>query len=286
MSAISLDLRVRSLVVPLVFILLILSPGRIHASESRITNSLGMEFVLVPAGQFLRGSPPEEPLRKKNELQHSVTISRSFYIQTTEVTQSQWTALMGRKWFGRRENGLMPVVRVSWRDCMGFIEKLNGRNEGFYRLPTEAEWEYACRAGTQTPYPWGEGIRCSDAMYANNTLRLDDCVEYVKSRGLPTDTAAPVGSYPPNAWDLLDMTGNVWEWCSDWYDDYPDHAVTDPVGPSSGRARVRRGGSWFGAGSLCRCANRNFGHPDVRYQTLGFRLVKEIPSGQEGGKGE
>lgn len=251
-------------------------PGEGRAAEKRFKNALGMEFVLIDAGTFLMGSPPEEPRRNKNETRHLVTITKPFYMQATEVTQEEWIALMGRKLFGRREEGRLPVAKVSWYDCLNFIEKLNGRKEGRYRLPTEAEWEYACRAGSQAAYPWGDQIDCSDAMYANNTFRADHCVDYVKAHGLAVDSPAPERSYRPNPWGLFNLPGNVWEWCSDWYGPYPDHPVTDPSGPPTGTVKVRRGGSWFGEGWLCRCANRNFGHPADRYRTLGFRLVREV----------
>jgi sulfatase modifying factor 1 len=247
-----------------------------EASELKtIQNSVGMTFVLVPAGSFLMGSPPDEPFRNKDEVLHKVTLTKSFYIQTTEVTEAQWRALMGRKWFGRREGGNLPVVKVSWYDCMEFVEKLNRLGEGRYRLPTEAEWEYACRAGSQAAYTWGKTIDCTQAMFGNNSSDSQDCLDYAGKQGLPTDGPAPVKSYPPNGWGIYDMHGNVWEWCLDWYGDYPSDSVTDPKGPPSGSYKVRRGGSWFKTASLCRSANRNFGHLASRYATLGFRLVRE-----------
>jgi formylglycine-generating enzyme required for sulfatase activity len=158
---------------------------------------------------------------------------------------------------------------------MNFVEKLNALKEGTYRLPTEAEWEYACRAGSQQSFTWGNTNECAWAMYGNNSIKSEECIPYIKSRGLPVDGPAPVKSYPPNAWGLYDMHGNVWEWCFDWYGAYPPQAVSDPKGPDSGAEKVRRGGSWFKDGWLCRSANRNFGHPASRYRTLGFRIVRE-----------
>ena len=250
------------------------------AGTNTVTNSLGMEFVLIPPGTYEMGSPANEPYRNVSEDQHLVTISRPFYLQTTEVTLNQWWTIMGKKFFGRRKGDVdAPITRVSWFDAVKFIEKLNEKGEGRYRLPTEAEWEYACRAGTKTAYSWGNDIDCSKAMYANNTMREHEegCVEYVKSRGFKTDQPAPVKSYAPNAWGLYDMHGNVWEWCLDWFEKYyPKGEVTDPRGPkSSEKGRIRRGGSWFGKGFICRSANRAYANPASRFETTGFRLVRE-----------
>ena len=253
-----------------------LSSLPVNALEKTITNSIGMEFVLIPGGTFKMGSPQDEPNRRQNEIEHRVTIRQPFYMQTTEVTVKQWRAIMGKRFFFKKKGtDHMPVVKVSWQDCIDFIEKLNALNEGVYRLPTEAEWEYACRAGTTSAYAWGKTIDCKDAMYGNNTLKMDVCENYVKLKGLPVDQPAPAKSYKPNAWGLYDMGGNVWEWCQDWYGRYGKDAVVDPRGPRSGSDKVRRGGSWYGTGTRCRCANRNLSNPANRYQTTGFRLVRE-----------
>ena len=245
--------------------------------EKSFTNSLGMEFVLIPKGVFLMGSPDDEPGREKDELLHSVILEEPFYMQTTEVTVKQWTSVMGKSFFaGKKGKDDMPVVKVSWLDCISFIKKLNERNEGVYRLPTEAEWEYACRAGSETAYSWGNDIDCSRANYSTNTLKSDACVSYAREKGIKPDQPAPVKSYEPNAFGLYDMHGNVWEWCQDWYAPYNVHETTDPTGPESGSYRVRRGGSWYGTGPRCRCGNRNFSHFANRYQTTGFRLVREV----------
>jgi len=254
-----------------------LSPLPVNALEKTITNSIGMEFVLITGGTFKMGSPKDEPNRRGNEIEHQVTISKSFYMQTTEVTVKQWRAVMGKRFFFKKKGtDHMPVVKVSWDDSIDFIKKLNALNEGVYRLPTEAEWEYVCRAGTTSAYAWGKSIDCSNAMYGNNTLKMDVCVNDVKSKGLPVDQPAPVKSYSPNAWGLYDMEGNAYEWCQDWYGpSYGRDVVVDPKGPSSGSDRVRRGGSWYGPGARCRCAYRNLSNPANRYQTTGFRLVRE-----------
>jgi sulfatase modifying factor 1 len=250
----------------------------ISGLEKTYTNTLGMTFVLIPSGTFTMGSPPEEPFRGSSEIRHQVTISKPFYMQTTEVTVKQWHAIMGRRMFDFQE-GLdnMPVTRVSWFDCIKFIERLNRLGQGRYRLPTEAEWEYAARAGTSTAYSWGDTIDCDKAMYENNSLKDDKCQLHIKSKRLQIDQPAPVKSYAPNAWGLYDMHGNVWEWCRDWYGEYGQTPVTDPSGPESGSMRIRRGGSWFKYGYSCRSANRSFGNPATRYRTTGFRLVREIP---------
>jgi len=257
-------------------ILISLFPCHVAGMEKSITNSLDMTFVRIPAGTFIMGSPADEQGRKGNEMEHEVTIGRPFYMQTTEVTVKQWRDIMGSPLlFKKKGTDDMPVTSVSWDDCVQFLEKLNARNEGVYRLPTEAEWEYACRGGKASIYGWGDAIDCSKAMYANNSLKTGDCLKFVESRGLATDAPAPVRSYAPNAWGLYDMPGNVWEWCQDWYGPYPKEAAVDPKGPRSGSEKVRRGGSWYGPGQRCRCANRNFSHPASRYQTTGFRLVRE-----------
>ncbi len=245
--------------------------------EAPYVNSLGMVFVPIPAGSFDMGSPKDEPDRDPSETLHRVRISRPFYMQTTEVTLHQWQAVMGKKWmFGRRGKAWMPVTRVSWFDCRSFIEKLNARGEGTYRLPTEAEWEYACRAGTTTAYSWGDAIDCDKAMYGNSPMKFDQCVARHRAEGLPVNKPAPVKRYRPNPWGLYDMHGNVWEWCADRFAPYPPGAQTDPEGPKEGENRVRRGGSWFGAGYVCRSANRAYGHPALRLRTTGLRLVREV----------
>ncbi len=251
--------------------------GHCQEKEPDYTNSLGMAFVKIPPGTFMMGSPGDEAHRDQDEVRHQVTLTRPFYMQTTEVTLAQWWELMGKKFFGRRKGDSdKPVSRVSWFDCMEFIDKLNQRGEGKYRLPTEAEWEYACRAGTQTAYFWGEEIDCTRAMYSNNPMKSDECTPYARSRHFKPAGPAPAASYPPNQWGLYDMHGNLWEWCSDWYGDYPARAAKDPKGPPSGTKRVRRGGSWYKYGWYCRSANRNMGHPAIKLGTLGFRVVREV----------
>jgi len=249
----------------------------ISGFEKTYTNTLGMEFVLIPSGTFTMGSSPNEPYRGSSEVRHKVTISKPFYMQATEVTVKQWHSIMGRRMMVSQKGAdNMPVVRVSWFDCMKFIKRLNRLGQGKYRLPTEAEWEYAARAGTSTAYSWGDTIDCEKAMYGNNSLKYDLCQLYIRSIGLQIDHPAPVKTYIPNPWGLYDVHGNVWEWCMDWYGDYKKNPAIDPNGPESGTMRIRRGGSWFKYGQSCRSSNRSFGHPATRYRTTGFRLVREI----------
>lgn len=245
------------------------------AEKHKFTNELGMEFVRIEPGTFMMGSPAGEPDRSESETLHRAVIEKPFYMQATEVTVGQWQAVMGKNWlFPRKGPADRPVTEVSWYDCRDFIKKLNRMTKETYRLPTEAEWEYACRAGMQTPYCWGEDIDCKKAMYANNPLKSGRCVETVKSMGLEPGAPAPVKTYPPNAWGLYDMHGNVWEWCMDCFDPY-----TRPGrrGNFECARRVRRGGSWYSNAHNLRCANRAYAHPAAKFRTTGFRLVKEVP---------
>ncbi|WP_319523225.1 formylglycine-generating enzyme family protein [uncultured Desulfosarcina sp.] len=248
------------------------------AQERVVENRLGMTFVLIPAGTFVMGSPIEEAHRDISEVQHQVTLGKPFYLQRTEVTVDQWRAVMGRRWLARkRGTGDMPVVKVSWHDCQKFIRKLNRLTGGQYRLPTEAQWEYAARAGSSTAYFWGNQIDCSRAMYANNPMKHDDCVGAFPRAEMKPGQPAPAGSFVPNAWGLYDMHGNVWEWCEDLFDRYETVSTVDPCETESGKDRVRRGGSWFSSGPACRSANRAYAHPMSRLQNTGFRLVMVPP---------
>jgi len=261
-------------------IIQLLMPAAVPAREPDFQNSIGMAFVLVPAGTFTMGSPVYEAFRNEGETPHRVTITRPFYLQTTEVTLGQWRKIMGKGFLGfiskHKGPDNLPVTRICRFDVRSFLEKLNTLNQGRYRLPTEAEWEYAARAGTTSTYPWGESIDCTRAMYGNMKGKFETCRDYAKSRGLPLDGPAPVKSYAPNPWGLYDMHGNVWEWCQDWFEPYSQNPVTDPQGPAEGDRRIRRGGSWFGPGYSCRSANRAFAHPASRLQTTGFRIVREV----------
>jgi formylglycine-generating enzyme required for sulfatase activity len=235
------------------------------------SNSIGMIFVLIPPGRFLMGSPEGEPKRFDDEVQHLVTLTKPFYMQRTEVTQGHWKALMegNPSHFGSCGDSF-PVEQVSWDDCREFIGKLN-RLEGTdkYRLPTEAEWEYACRAGTMTPFHTGNCLSTDDANYNGNYPYMG-CPE-----GQYRHHTLSVASFPPNAWGLYDMHGNVWEWCLDWYGEYPGYSVTDPGGPDHGAIHIHRGGSWNYCAEFCRSALRIKRAPDFRLDFFGFRLVRE-----------
>ena len=235
------------------------------------SKKLGMNFVYIKPGSFMMGSPSDEPERQGlRETQHRVTLTKGFYLQTTEVTQGQWKAVMGSNPSRFKDCGDdCPVEKVSWHDVQKFIKKLN-RMEGTekYRLPTEAEWEYACRAGTTTPFSFGRCLSSDQANYDGNNP-LTEC-----SKGKYRKKTLPVGSFSPNAWGLYDMHGNVWEWCQDrWYRDYPTGSVTDPYGYSSGFRRVYRGGSWNRFARFCRSASRSYSAHESRYSRLGFRLA-------------
>lgn len=233
-----------------------------------------LEMVWVPKGSFMMGSPSSEDNRDDDERQHRVTLSEGFWMGKYEVTQEQWAEVMGKNpsHFSGSRN---PVEKVSWEDCQAFIQKLNaytgGRaasRAGAFSLPTEAQWEYACRAGTTTPFHYGGRLDSSMANFDGN-------YPYGRARkGQYREQTVRVGSFKPNAWGLYDMHGNVWEWCQDWYDkDYPSGSVTDPSGASSGSGRVLRGGSWHFDAWNCRSAHRYRGTPTRRSDSFGFRLV-------------
>jgi formylglycine-generating enzyme required for sulfatase activity len=235
-------------------------------NQTYISNSLGMTFRLIPAGTFVMGSPSDELGRGTDETQYTVTISESFYIQTTEVTQGQWKAVMGNNPSDFDSCGLnCPVELISWEDAEDFIITLNAMGEGSYTFPTEAQWEYAARAGSNKAFANG-GI--SDTTTDSN---LDVMGWYASNSG---STPHAVAQKQPNAWGLYDMHGNVYEWCQDWYGTYPDISVTDPGGPSSGSSRVERGGSWINSAQNCRSAKRYSYTPGSRLNSIGLRLSR------------
>jgi formylglycine-generating enzyme required for sulfatase activity len=234
----------------------------------------GIILRLIPAGEFIMGSPKSEGGRSDGEVQHAVRISKPFYIGKYEVTQGQWQKVMGNKPSEFKEVGEnVPVEQVSWNDCQEFLrklEELEGLPKGSIRLPTEAEWEYACRAGTQTAFCYGDDLDSSMANFDGN---------YGKgSKGIFRKCTMPVGSFKPNAWGLYDMHGNVWEWCQDRYGPYDTDDAVDPRGANSGSSRVVRGGSWYADAGGCRSALRCIYSPDDADSVNGFRL--SLPAGQ------
>jgi len=218
---------------------------------------LGAKFVLIPAGTFTMGGSGSD------ETRHQVTISQPFYMQTTEVTQGQWQKVMGSNpsHFSSCGNDC-PVEMVSWNDVQDFISRLN-RQEGTdkYRLPTEAQWEYAARSGG----------RQEEYAGTSSESNLGDYAWYGANSGSKTHS---VGQKKPNGLGLYDMSGNVWEWVQDWYGNYPSGSVTDHEGPSSGSFRVYRGGSWSNDARNCRSAARHSNDPGSRSVSLGFRLLR------------
>ncbi|MDY0361209.1 MAG: formylglycine-generating enzyme family protein [Desulforegulaceae bacterium] len=239
------------------------------SSEDKFTNFLGMEFVYIKPGTFMMGSPSSESGRYDHEKQHKVTLTKGFFMQTTEVTQAQWKKVMGNNPSDFKNCGdNCPVENVSWYGAKDFIRKLNNKDKNFtYRLPTEAEWEYAARGGTTTPFYLGNCLSTKEANYDGN-YPLSGC-----SKGQYRKTTIPVKSFSPNKFGLYDMHGNVWEWCEDWKGDYPSGHVTDPSGPGSGSYRVLRGGSWSYDARSCRSANRYYFSPGYTDDSRGFRLA-------------
>jgi formylglycine-generating enzyme required for sulfatase activity/serine/threonine protein kinase len=236
----------------------------IAGTGMKITNSIGMEFVYIKPGTFMRGSPNNEKDRDSDEIQHQVTLTKGYYMGVTEVTQGQWKAIMGSNPSGFSSCGDdCPVEGVTYDDVKEFIQRLNDK-EGIikYRLPTEAEWEYACRAGSTARFTFGD-----------SESELSGYAWHSANSGTKTHRVA---MKKPNGWGLYDMHGNVWEWVSDWYGDYPSDSVIDPIGPSSGSHRINRGGSWNRGASFCRSADRDRFNPGSRIIHLGFRLARDI----------
>jgi len=288
------------------------------------TNSIGMTFNLLPAGTFTMGSPADESGRINDETSHSVTLTESFYMQTTEVTNGHWDAVIVDKARGVNPSAShsgddYPVGTVNWYEAASFANWLSW-DEGLiscysgqgtctgtlgdnftctsvimvtgctgYSLPTEAQWEYAARAGTITayanPYSFDFGNTVTDGGF-NSNLHAMGWYEFNNEGGdLSRDEAGyPSGSKPvaqkqANRWGLYDMHGNVWEWCQDWYGSYDSGPVTNPQGLDSGADRVVRGGSWVLVARYCRSAYRGYLGPDLRYFNFGFRLSRSVALG-------
>jgi len=257
-----------------------------------ITNSIGIRLALIPPREFLMGSPKSEEERREDEYQHRVRIMKPFYLGIYEVTQAEYERVMKENpsWFSTGGDGKdevsgfntsrFPVEYVSWEDAVAFCRRLSAMPEELqagrvYRLPTEAEWEYACRAGTTTPFHFGSELNGGEAnCYGSAPYGTTEKGPYLKR-------TTTVGSYAPNAFGLFDMHGNIWEWCRDRYDEeyYRSSPVDDPQGPEGSTDRVRRGGSWDFLSAGCRSAQRNWSGPVSRGYDLGFR-VAAVPSGK------
>jgi sulfatase modifying factor 1 len=237
------------------------------------TNALGMDFVYIPAGTFMMGSPSYEYKRRSDEPQHEVTLSTGYYIQATEVTQGQWQKVMGENPSEFDNCGdKCPVEDVTWYETQDFIGKLNSHaGAKVYRLPTEAEWEYACRAGTDTPFAFGNCLSTNQANFSG-MRPYADCPHLGGERS----RTLPVASLQPNPWGIYDMHGNVWEWCQDWKGPYPPKPAVDPVGPSFGIVRIYRGGGQNDPANFCRSAIRGRYKPEKKSGSLGFRLAMSL----------
>jgi len=247
------------------------------------TNSIGMRLVLIPPGEFMMGSPASDPDASSDEKprhkkprhkkpRHKVRITNAFYLGVTEVTQEQYEKVMGMN-PSYHKGAANPVVSVSWAAALEFCEKLSSKEGATYRLPTEAEWEYACRAGTTTAYSFGD-----------DESQLREYAWFRENSGFREDSghkAHPVGQKKPNAWGLFDMHGNVYELCQDWYGYYSSHAVTDPSGPQKAgyrAGRVLRGGKFDHRARGVRSASRNYYAPlNVHSKSVGFRVARTYP---------
>jgi formylglycine-generating enzyme required for sulfatase activity len=269
----------------------------IHAKHLRVpvvqTNSIGMKMALIPPGEFMMGSPADEKDRLPVEgPQHRVRITRPFYLAIHDVTVRQFGMFVadarykteaerdgqggygydGGQWrqksefnwrnTGFTQTGEHPVVNVSWNDAAAFCKWLSQKEGKTFCLPTEAQWEYACRAGTTTKYSFGD-----------DESELKEYAWYASNGGGRTHA---VGARKSNAWGLYDMHGNVWQWCDDWFGSYVASAVVDPTGPASGSDRVARGGCWRYVAGGCRSAGRAYSAPGDRFSDLGFRVSRVL----------
>lgn len=244
-------------------------------------------LIFISAGSFTMGSPVAEALRFDDEVQHVVTISRGFWMQRHLVTQGVYLGVVGSNpsYFaptnGFSQDLNRPVDQVSWADATNYCALLTARELAAgripgncaYRLPTESEWEYACRAGTSTAFYLGNGLSSAEANFWGRYEYDSVTGQVINANGVYLQTTTPVGSYAPNGWGLYDMIGNVWEWCQDWYGPYPAGSVVDPQGPASGNSRTVRGGDWGAFGRFCRAAQRSGNIPAPSSRRVGFRVV-------------
>lgn len=257
-------------------------PARLPGLRYWTSPSTGMDFVYIAPGTFMMGSPESEHGRGDDETLHEVTITKGFWLGVTEVTEGQWKAVMGGdpSFFKGRN---YPIDRVDWDECQTFIARLceiEGAPVGTYRLPTEAQWEYACRAGTTGPFAGNlEEMAWYDQNSTSLLLVLEELWRADWSKGIPRlfedhSSTAMVGQKKANAWGLYDMHGNVREWCEDGYGPYQIGALVDPAGPGSSSIRVIRGGCWSRIAGRCRSASRDRDDPGRRFKDIGFRLLR------------
>ena len=237
-----------------------------------LPGNVPLEMVRIPAGTFMMGAAANEQDSDAcwEKPQHQVMLTQAFWLGKYELTKRQWTAVMGTTpWSGQSHvlNDLdSPAVYISWDDCQAFVRAVNALGKGTFRFPMEAEWEYACRAGTTTRFYWGD-----DPSYR----QIGNYAWYdVNSSSAYKAYAHIVGKKLPNAWGLYDMSGNVWEWCQDWWSCYSADTATDPQGPSTGSIPVFRGGSFSDYGFKCRSAHRYAPAPNYRSYCSGFRLLR------------
>ena len=283
----------------LIFVLLcaVLFVQQLSNISAQSQGSVPYGFVRINGGTFTMGSPANEPQRDSDETQRQVTVS-GFFMGSYQVAQWEYEEVMGTN-PGNFKGPTLPV-NVNWFDAVEYCNRRSqqegltpaytisgsgdnrtvtwNRNANGYRLPTEAEWEYACRAGTTTPFNTGNNITTAQANFYGESPYNNN------ARGIYRYMTTPVGNFAANAWGLFDMHGNVWEWCWDWYGTYPSSAQTDPVGPASGDGRVIRGGSWVSHGQELRSANRSYAPPSTVadidhsgfYYAYGFRVVRSL----------
>jgi formylglycine-generating enzyme required for sulfatase activity len=252
--------------------------GRKVEEEVEIAPGVTMTFVLVPPGTFRMGSPADEKERDDDEALHTVTLTEPFDLGKYEVTQAQYRALTGKDPSHFKGDNL-PVETVSWEEARDYAEQLTKKrgDKHLYRLPTEAEWEYSCRGGRSSSQPFGIG---DGRALSSKEANFDGNYPYGgAAEGKYLGKTCKVGSYTANALGLCDMHGNVWEWCADCYGPYPPGDVSNPPGPAGGPNRVFRGGCWDRDAGYCRAAYRSRSGPGDRFQRLGFRLARSVPSG-------
>jgi len=269
--------RIANFSIFFVLIVICCNCNQINSSSNWTEPVTGMEFIQISKGSFLMGNRIDSNNQSYSDTLHKVILSKDFWLGKTEVTQKQWQIIMGYEEMHPdkpspflNKNPEYPVVSVSYFDIQNFLDKLNKLSEeNYFRLPTEAEWEYACRAGTATLFSFGNYISDSLANYNAEIPSIHSVSG--KFVGHPM----PVGSYPSNPWKLSDMHGNVWEWVEDWYAPYSSLEATDPTGPSVGKLKVIRGGSWYFGADNALSSYRRTHEPESWGFSIGFRIIRE-----------